>query len=976
MYPFIENDFLKLFADPKRAELNLKSIIGNLPPSDTSFLARLNYELKSNPVPDEVFNYFEQLTRSVINKVSFYKMLSDFPPIIARLVRIFTSSRFLSELIIKDFQYTYFLIRPDMDCKPFDPDSLKRSIQTILSNHSYTAGKKMDQLRILKRREVLKIGIRDYILDDPIEITTRSISALADELIRATLVIFLTNFSEKYSTPDCDFAIIALGKLGGNELNYSSDIDLMFVYDKEGMIPYGEREISRHEFYNQLCSSFISAIANTGAEGQLYRVDTRLRPDGDSGPLARCVSSYIHYYESRGQLWERQMLIKARTVAGHIDFGNAFLQQLTPFIYPKTFFVSPLQEISKMKWRIEEQKTTDKLNIKICPGGIRDIEFTVQALQLINGGRLTDIRTGNTLKGLTALLEAGLLSSVEFQTLTDSYIFFRKIEHILQIADDRQVHFLSGEQKQASKISFLLGFDSTETFLQRLDFLLNAVRQIYNSVFEITDTRIEDSWDQLFATDSLNELLRKKLTHAGFDSPQNAHRILKSMHSGQFPKMHTTAIQSLFSELLPDLLKEIQLTPNPDHTLLNLERIRSVYAFPELFFKTLSQQPAFLNALIQLCGYTHSFLNVLCDTPANIDYLMTHYKDWLSESEFRQGDESLNFKNLHIFKGMIFLKIALQFQKKIIESDRLFTDLSKLADFILSKVFVDHFVAEDEIAVIGLGKLGGNELSYKSDLDVVFVCSDQADVNDLIAKAKNFLNEISKMTPYGRLYEIDARLRPEGKQAPLVVTLSRYENYLENRAMFWEKQTLVKARFICGCASLFERIRTLFEQTVFEKEITVNEIESIKEMRERQIKEKIKNISDSIHDIKFSRGGLLDVEYVTQACQMKFGKSQNSLRTGSTSLALILLGKLGLIPKADAQVLFQNYLFLRELEVFNYLAFERKSNKLPSDEKQLAFLSKFCKLNKDNRLLDRLSQVKNQNELLFSKLMRELEYGK
>ena len=978
MYQFFETEFLTLFDDPKKARINLDRIIENVPDTHTVFLPRLQYELQQNPVPDEVLNYFAELTRSVINKVSFYKMLCDFPPIIARLVRVFTSSRFLSDLIIRDFQYTYFLIRPDQDCKPFDVLSLQKSISAITGNTTYSANRKMEQLRILKRRELLKIGIRDYILEDPLDVTARAISTLADELLRAALTINMKELCGKTGTPSTSFAVIALGKLGGQELNYSSDIDLMFVYREEGLIVDDGRELAYHEFFNRLCQKVVSSITYSGREGILYRVDTRLRPDGDSGPLARCVSGFIHYYETRGQLWERQMLLKARCIAGDTEFGSGFLTSIIPFIYPKTFFESPLREIANMKWRIEEQKSTDKLNIKICPGGIRDIEFILQALQLINGGKVTGIRTGHTLTGLKRLFENDLLSKDEYGILTESYVFYRKIEHILQISEDRQVHSLSGETKEVSKIAFLLNFKSPNDFVKQLEDSLGKVREIYRSIFEMVpiDTAQNDL-KHIFLNDTLNPFVSQQLQKAGFQSSVNAFRILRLLHFGQFPKLYPVTTQDHFLHLLPVIIGEIKKTPDPDHTLMNFERMVTAYPFAEMLYKTLLERLELLRSMIHLSMYSHTFINVLCDTPSCLDYLISHYSDWLDESVYSPDREFSNFKHIPVYKNMEFIKLSLQFHNGKIQKEDLYKNLSQLADLILNRIFDKHFSAWDAVTVIGLGKLGGRELSFKSDLDVVFICDDHTDVDDMIAKAKAFLNEITEITGHGRLYEIDARLRPEGKQAPLVVTVSRYAQYLETRAMFWERQALVKARFICGNKTVSENIFHVFKNAVFEKEFSAAEISSVVNMRHRQMKEKIKTVSDVKYDIKFSRGALLDIEYLVQTYQLKFGKSHQSIRTAVNTIdAICALEKLSIIGGSDAKLLINNYLFLRELEVYNYLVFDRKSSKLPGDEKQLAFLGKFCKFNKDNRLLNYLSQIKKENEFLFSKLIRELEYGK
>lgn len=880
MYQFFENEFLELFDDPKKARLNLDRILENIPDTHTIFLPRLQYELQQNPAPDDVLDHFEQLTRSVINKTSFYKMLCDFPPIIARLVRVFTSSRFLSDLIIRDFQYTYFLIRPDQDCKPFDLPSLQKSIRTIITNDTYSPNRKKEQLRIIKRRELLKIGIRDYILNDPLDVTATAISTLADELIRATLSVIIQELNEKTGLPSTEFAVIALGKLGGQELNYSSDIDLMFVYRDEGVLFKDGRELSHHEFFNQLVQKFISAITYSGREGQLYRVDTRLRPDGDSGPLARCVSGFIHYYETRGQLWERQMLIKGRCVAGDMEFGSRFLIGLTSFIYPKTFFESPLKEVAQMKWRIEEQKLTERLNIKICPGGIRDIEFIVQALQLINGGRVPAIRTAHTLTGLNKLFDHNLLAADEYELLTRTYIFYRKIEHILQISEDRQIHSLSGETKEISKIAFLLNFKTPGDFLKQLEGDLEKVRKVFSSVFgQAPKESVQDELQQIFINDTLTSVTSQKLYQLGFQSPADTYRILRLLRFGQFPKLYPITTQESFLRLLPLLMKEIQRTPDPDHTIMNFERMVMAYPFTDLLYKTFLERHELLQAMIHLSVYSHTFANVFVDTPSCIDFLISHYRDWMEESVYSPDKTISKFKQITVFKNMEFVRLTLLFHHDRIQREILYKNLSLLADVILKNIFDKHFLPHDAVAVIGLGKLGGNELSFKSDLDVVFVCDDHEDVDDMIAKAKAFLNEITAITERGRLYEIDARLRPEGKQAPLVVTISRYRQYLDSRAMLWERQALIKARFVCGDKTVsYKIIGDVFRSATYEKEFTLNDIQSIINMRHRQMKEKIKTVSDVNYDIKFSRGALLDIEYLVQAFQMKFGKNTMPLQ--------------------------------------------------------------------------------------------------
>jgi glutamate-ammonia-ligase adenylyltransferase len=409
---------------------------------------------------------------------------------------------------------------------------------------------------------------------------------------------------------------------------------------------------------------------------------------------------------------------------------------------------------------------------------------------------------------------------------------------------------------------------------------------------------------------------------------------------------------------------------------MNFENIVSKYPMIDMLYKTFIDRPDFLHMVIRLSSYSHTFVSILCEAPTYLEYLMTHYQEWLFETGYDPALEYSHYKSLTHFKRMEFIRLALQLSDQKYSQNILFKNLSRLADYTLNQVFEKHFKANDDLVVFGLGKLGGQELSFKSDLDVIFVCADTAEVDDLIAKAKKFLNEISAVSEQGRIYEIDARLRPEGTRAPLVVTASRYADYLETRAAFWERQALVKARCVCGDRSLAEQVQRLFSAKIYGKGLSNDDAGSIIQMRQRQIKEKIKTPSDVLLDTKFSRGALLDIEYLIQAYQIKFGEKYPPLQTTNTIDAIDVFKKTEIFSSADADCLIENYIFLRNLEVYNFLAFERKSNKLSADEKQLAFLSKFLKFNKSTSIVDHLSTIKKQNEEIFSKLMRDLSHGK
>jgi glutamate-ammonia-ligase adenylyltransferase len=963
-----------VFERPETAEGLLRAITDGLPPTHLQFVPRLLEETARYPMPDELLLRFERLTRSVINKPSFCRMLSDFPPMVARLARLFASSPFLGEILIHDFQFTYFLISPEQSCPPIERAPLRKEFQGVVSLRETTVNRRLDLLRMVRRRELLKIGIRDYILGEPLHVITRSVSVLADEIVEAVYRLQYRVLCERHGEPDTSFTVLALGKLGGEELNYSSDIDLMFVYGEEGTIEHNGRR-TYHEFFNELAGLILSTLSAQTREGILYRTDARLRPDGDSGPLARCLASYLHYYESRGQLWERQMLIKARVAAGDPALGKALLAQLTSFVYPRTFFDSPLREIARMKWRIEEEKARPgALNVKTDRGGIRDIEFVTQALQLVNGGTCPELRTPTTLEGLERLHRHGFLTTQEYDTLCQAYVFYRRVEHVLQIEADRQTHSIPRSGSSVRRLVFLLDLSSPEEFFSKLDRSIEKVRQLFDSIFQPAEQQSSPTVEGILMANSLSDNGTQLLEGLGFEVPQNAHRALRSLCYGQFPHPHRNTEQEAFREVLPFLLPLITETPDPDHTIVNLQRCLGGHPFPEALYKLMASSQLLRESLVLLASYSNAVTNLFCEKPSYLDFLNSHLARWRSGDAPLPSEQRGLHSHLCHLKQMEFVRLALQDAWGIKPAEAVERELTRLADFVVREVFGRFFRGEVPILLVGMGKLGGEELSYRSDLDVIFLCEDGSDVDCWIALAKQFMADVAQVTPHGRLYEIDARLRPEGPQAPLVVTICRYREYLSGRAMFWERQAMVKARPVAGRDDLAHRLMATCQEMVYEPGLRPSDAAAIVEMRERQIAEKAGRQDDVLHEFKYARGGLVEIEYAVQALQIRHGRDWPE-RPGQTLASLNKLLEHGHLDQSQADTLRSNYLFLRMLEKHLFLLFERRSNRLPDDEKQLAFLAKFCKLKTKADLLDTLAAVKEQNHAIFSSIIRTLRHG-
>ena len=944
-------------------DTRVAALFADAPEEAQPFIRRLTAELNRCPDPDLALTTFDRLTSSVINRQSFFKTLTDFPPIIARLVRLFISSSHLSEILVRDFHLSYLLITPERDARPLSPKTLADTIDRILNHATFSISGKLSAIRSLKERELLKIGIQDYILNVPLETTLVAISDLADAIVNAVSVLVYDVLTARYGTPNTSYGVVALGKLGGRELNYSSDIDLIFVYNQEGLL----EKTTYHEFFALHAEGLIKHLTESTSGGMLYRTDARLRPDGNSGPLARASQAYHHYYESRGRLWERQMLIKARPIAGDLSFGRKFIDSLSPFVYPKTFFESPIDEIANMKWRIEEKKSAVKeLNIKTCQGGIRDVEFIVQALQLMNGGENTSLRTTNTLDGIRVLLGAGLLKPNEAEQLSKGYIFYRKVEHLLQVQSFTQTHLVKDSDPETERLAFLLNLENRTVFRSVLNEHMTRIRILFETVFLSSSDPTVGSFNLL--DESLGSGAEGVLLRSGIEHPETAHTILRQLAFGRFPRMNRRSDIKAFETLLPLLISDLKSVPNPDHTLANLERILCGYPFPETIFKYLAGHEDYRSALVTLSSFAHSLTHVLCEKPSYLDYLMTRIPEW-KNGDTREPHVA-SHGSLFVYKQVQTLKLVLQLEWGILDLPTFHQRITELAENIVLERFQSVFSTTDEIVFLALGKFGGRELGLKSDLDIVFVCSDHADVNGLMEKCRVFLQSTSANTSEGKLYEVDVRLRPDGKKSPLVVSESTYRSYFENRAMFWERQALTKARTLCGPDDLRQRLDRMVKSILYDQPLQEVWRQQIADMRQRQISEKISTADDSRLEIKYARGGLTDIEYAIQALQMKAGTKTSDLRDTVPLAEAMKRLKTQELPKAEMfEDILEAYSFLRRVEHYHFVALDRKSNKLPNDEKQLALLAKFCKLYTKEAFLEFLSVQKNKAEIFFKSVI-------
>ena len=942
------NDQLSaIFSDRARAEQNLRKLVSNALTRELveRLLPNLFSLLKDCPDPDMALTNLVRFSEASFSRSNLYRLLLGRPSLLNSLLRVFSTSQYLSDILIRD-PYYFPWIMETLYHSVDRTELYNNCIKTLKSFRSISS--KLSYLRRFKRRELLRIGLRDILCLTPLQTTIRELSDLADLIIDLTYNIHWERHVEKYGRPKARFAIVGLGKLGGRELNYSSDVDLLFVYSEEGKIE--GTSITYHQFFNRLAEDIVVSLSGGGEA--LYRVDTRLRPDGESGPLARSLTSYLKHYEIRGQIWERQMLIKARPVGGSKGLGKEFIRSLRAFVYPKTHFHTPLEDIARIKARIEDG--SERGNVKLRAGGIRDIEFIVQALQLINGGRNPQICSGNTLEALAQLERAGFLSSEETEVLKEAYVFHRKLEHRLQMMHYLRTFTLPSSSGELNKLAKRLGLKDEMELSAKLDHLSGQVRRIFEQVFFVPRRESGSDLGILLEGSSQNPHVRKILRDFNFKDVGSSLRNFRYLAYGHAPKFLSSKAKESLLRLLPPLLEEMKSTPDPDLTLSNLETVVSSYQAFESFYQIMEDNPSFRRMLVRICGLSSRFSRILSQNPAYLDTLTVagileerFSKDKSAEvlsSTIQEPDEIQKFKDFEA------LRIGTRNLLGLSSLEEMQEELTELAELILGEVYnrvLNGFrealgEKEPNFVVLGLGKLGGRELNFDSDLDLIFLYSSEKHENTTSAQrlfSRLSQKLISTLTQPGfgrKIYNIDLRLRPEGEGSPAVISADGYFKYLRERASLWERQSLIKARFVAGNETLGKRIMEEIKNFVYGKGVTAPESKDILLMRRKIEREHL----GRSFDIKFGPGGMMDVEFLVQIYQLRYGGEIPQLRHPSTLRVLEELKSCGLVDPEICSQLRRSYLFWRQIEKHLQISLDQRSTKLPTDRSRLDYLGR------------------------------------
>ncbi len=980
---------LSIFSNSGLAQTNIDRLASN-PFSGSVFrnlLPKIIEIVATVPDPDQALNHLERLSSAVINRSSFFHFLADYPQFLELLLTVFGHSNYLADILIRHSEYFYWLVTSGINQTEFEPAAFLAEFESSQKQLS-SVEKKISLLKRLKRREILRIGTLDIMGWIDLQTTTRNLSELADAVIHSVFRLHLIESESAFGKVPANFAVIGLGKLGGVELNYSSDIDIIFVYSQEGEGRRLDthRTFSYHDYFNRLAEKIVHSLSQVSDGEALYRVDTRLRPDGASGPLARSLTSYLHYYELRGRIWERQMLIKARPVAGNLEFGKHFLKQLEPFVYPKTFFTSPLESIREIKKAIEQKltlKETDRTNIKLKSGGIRDIEFAVQALQLVNGGIAPEIRERNSLLAIEKLRQGHLLSESEADQLKKAYLFFRKIEHNLQLEDWRQTHLLPQDTHKLLILSRKMGFKKTADFRVTVQRFSKNVQLIYQSILSEETVLETNPLNALASAESLTSELKLTLTKMGFKNPTQVFKLLSGLFAGTVQQPLSSASRKSFRTILLPLLEELQKQPAPDDALVPFASFAKAYGSPQNLYSLFRQNTSVLKLTLQICGKATLLAKLLTVHPEFFSVLTTPemlYEPFKKERFFQQFRQSIAtfpetnwLDHLHTLKSAATFQVGVQFLAGLISLENLFLSLSNLAtstlDLALSQILNEsNLNTAFPAAIIGLGKLGSQELNFGSDLDVVFLTTETENPPLLEQETifRELISRLNQISPTGQLYKIDIRLRPEGGSAPLLISLDTYKTYLLNRAELWERQMLIKSRWIAGNMKIWESLSDFLQDYIFAPGLSGEQVDEILAMLEKIHQKSRKRFSHEL-DLKNNPGGIVDIEFLVQLFQLKYGGKFTILRKGQTPVIIKELENLNLLPAKEASQLKDTYLFYRRIETYLHIGLEHPRAKIPLRGEKLEILAKLLDFKSADTFLGELkSRLKQTSNLLKS----------
>ncbi len=788
-------------------------------------------------------------------------------------------------------------------------DGVDHAWAKILDDCTVLRGEMRDQpalmlaLRQLKARTALTVGIGDISCAWPLEQVTRALSEFAEHAVRLSLRHLLKLAHQRgdialRTIDDPELAsgiiILGMGKLGAYELNYSSDIDLIVLFDPARLPYHGAR--SAQIFMNKLASDMTAILSERTSDGYVFRTDLRLRPDPMSTPLAVTIAAALTYYETVGQNWERAAMIKARPIAGDAELASNYLRELVPFIWRKTLDFATIADIHSIKrqMNVKGAKTIELPghNIKTGMGGIREIEFFVQTQQLVWGGRQPPLRAAGTLAALDALTAAELVKPATRDALTAHYRWLRMVEHRLQMRNDEQTHTLPSDPKALHEVSLFAGYATAESFAQDCLGTLRDVHRIYTeSMMDSAPLAVDGNL--VFTGVEADPDTLSTLRSLGYSEPQRISDMIQGWHRGSRRSTRSKRSRQVLTELVPALLTALGRTANPDAAFFHFDDFINRLPSGAQIFSLFLSRPEMLSLLADILGSAPALGETLGNNPSLLDSVLE--ADFFLGLPTKEELENLVVDRLRFAQSfeqkMLYLRsfnnekrfqAGVHLLKRLATAKRVGSFLSDIAEIILQCTLMELIneyttttgvAITTPIAVLALGKLGGREMTFGSDLDIVLIYDDTADESSdmrthMSRISQRFISALTLLTREGRLYEVDTRLRPGGSDGPLAVSLTAFDAYFHHSAWTYEHMALTRARVVATNAPHFpETVAAIVRVHVLKPRDATALLADVLSMRERIAKQ---FPTSNPWALKHVRGGMVDIDFIAQYLVLRY----------------------------------------------------------------------------------------------------------
>jgi glutamate-ammonia-ligase adenylyltransferase len=872
------------------------------------------------------------------DRASIEAQLAAAPLLATLLQSLSESSPFLWELVSRQPDRLLRLLRSDPD-RHF-PHLLADTARAVAA--ATDEAEAMRLLRGMKAEAALLIALADIGGVWPVMQAARALTELADTAVRAAVRFALLEAARNgrivprhADEPERDsgYIVLAMGKMGACELNYSSDIDLIVFFDAASPLIADDAEPA--PVFVRITQRVVKLLQTRTGDGYVFRTDLRLRPDPASTPIAISTAAAMAYYESVGQNWERAAMIKARACAGDIAAGETLLNDLSPFVWRKYLDFAALADVHDMKRQINAFRGHGEIaveghNIKLGRGGIREVEFFAQTQQLIAGGRNPALRDRETLITLDKLAHDRWIDEDARDAMTDAYRFLRTVEHRLQMIDDEQTQVLPAEREGVERFARFLGYDSRDAFAAVLVGHLEKVQGYYARLFEKAPT--PDRPDLNFPADADDVKTLDRLTELGYRSALEASAIVRHWFAGGHRSLKGDVAQSHLQELVPALIEQIGRTANPNGTLMLFDAfLANLHGAPRLL-SLLRQNPERISLIILVLGIAPRLADILARHPQVMDALIdpSFFGALPDEAELSRRleaalaqaryDEDL-LERIRMFGLEYMFLIGVRILSGTVTARQAGAAFARLADAVIRAVHgavaenfagtYGHLRAE-ETAVLAMGKLGGYEMTATSDLDLILVYDFDAAHPDSDGRrslygaqyfarlTQRLINALTAQTNYGALYEVDMRLRPSGRAGPLATQIGGFAGYQENEAWTWEHMALTRARVVSASPAFRLRVEAVLREVLTRPRDAALIAGDVAEMRTAIATEKG---DGNRWDIKYAAGGLVDLEFIAQYLQLVHAHSQPDILDTSTARVLEKAWALRLIAAEDAEVL-------------------------------------------------------------------------